>query len=76
MAAEEAVGLGTERRVVVVIGESRDRGSKSKIEEVIKLVRFVLNESTDAGPAVVPIMIEVGNGFVTLGRPPLSSASP
>jgi VWFA-related protein len=28
-----------ERRIVVVIGESRDRGSKSKIEKVVKLVQ-------------------------------------
>jgi VWFA-related protein len=28
-----------ERRVVVVIGESKDRGSKSKIEDVVKLVQ-------------------------------------
>jgi VWFA-related protein len=29
----------SERRIVVVIGESRDRGSKAKIEEVVKLVQ-------------------------------------
>ncbi len=53
-AVDEAVRLlaareGTERRVVVVISESRDRGSKVKLEEVIKSAQV-------AGVTIFPVV--------------------